>query len=424
MATEWPSIPLADLTSAPVTYGVVQPGRDDPSGVPMLRVNNFVGNSLSFSDVLHISTTIEAKYARTRCKAGDVLVTVVGSVGQVATVPPELSGWNIARAIALVRPKTRDMSRWIACVLRSPQTQHRLGVVANTTVQMTVNLKDLRALEIPMPDATTRDGICDVLGALDDRIDNLRATNATLEAIAQALFKSWFVDFDPVYAKAKGHAPEGMDAATAVPFPGEFEDSELGPIPKGWRTGTLKDVCRVHDSKRVPLSGAEREKRRGTYPYYGAASVMDYVDDYIFDGIYVLLAEDGSVATKDGYALTQYVWGRFWVNNHAHILEGVGGFSTEQLLLLLQRVRVQQYITGAVQAKLSQRNMFTIPAVIPPRAISKAFDSLVSPLFARIRKGTEAGNTLIQLRDVLLPSLISGKLRLPEATEAAEAALA
>ena len=102
--------------------------------------------------------------------------------------------------------------------------------------------------------------------SLDDRIALLRETNFTLEAIAQTLFKSWFVDFDPVHAKQKGSEPEGMDAETAALFPDSFDESELGLVPKGWKYGSLKEVVSIFDSKRIPLAGQDRAKRHGPYP--------------------------------------------------------------------------------------------------------------------------------------------------------------
>ncbi|TVQ35107.1 MAG: restriction endonuclease subunit S, partial [Wenzhouxiangella sp.] len=143
----------------------------------MLRVNNFQGNSLNLSEVMRIAPEIEAKYGRTRIQTGDVLLTIVGSVGHVAVVPDELSGWNIARAIAMIRPKTPELSRWLSLVLRSPQAQYQLGVTANTTVQTTINLKDLRELRIPLPDDNERDAIAHILGTLDDKIELNRRRN-------------------------------------------------------------------------------------------------------------------------------------------------------------------------------------------------------------------------------------------------------
>ncbi|WP_435674021.1 restriction endonuclease subunit S [Pseudomonas denitrificans (nom. rej.)] len=363
---------------------------------------------------MRIDPEIESKYGRTRLKGGEVLLTLVGSVGQVAVAPQNVSGFNVARAVAVIHPVEGIESEWIALCLRSPLSQHLLDSRANTTVQTTINLKDLRALPIPIPPLSERLEISAVMSALDDRVVLLRETNATLEAIAQALFKSWFVDFDPVRAKAEGRQPEGMDAATAALFPDSFEVSELGLVPKGWRYVSLKEITAIFDSQRVPLSGQERDKRKGIYPYYGAASLMDWVDGYLFDGVYLLLGEDGSVADTAGNPVTQYVWGKIWVNNHAHVLQGRAGVSTEHLMLALQKTNVSPYITGAVQAKLSQANMWRIPFLRSSEAVSMAFGEAIAPLFASIRHNHEQSQTLTQLRDTLLPRLISGHLRMPE----------
>jgi type I restriction enzyme S subunit len=281
----------------------------------------------------------------------------------------------------------------------------------------------LNALPVRLPPKSEQDEIALVLSTLDDRITLLRETNTTLEAIAQALFKSWFVDFDPVHAKMQGRAPEGMIDATAALFPDSFEESELGAVPKGWRHVSLKDVVSIHDSKRIPLSGQERDKRKGPYPYYGAAALMDSVDDYLFDGIYLLTGEDGSVADANGYPIMQYVWGKFWVNNHAHILQGKDGVSTEHVMLALQQTNITPFITGAVQAKLSQTNMWRINFTLPSREVAELFGTLLEPLFVLFRHNSEQAKTLSTLRDTLLPRLIAGQLRLPVAQQNLEEAL-
>ena len=222
--------------------------------------------------------------------------------------------------------------------------------------------------------------------------------NDNLEQQAQALFKAWFVDFEPFKD-------------------GKFVDSELGKIPKGWEIGNLLDIVEIFDSKRKPLSSKERDKMKKIYPYYGATSIMDYVDDYIFDGTYLLMGEDGSVTNAQGYPYLQYVFGKFWPNNHAHVMQGRNGFSTEMVHCLLLRKNIQSIVTGAVQAKISQSNMKKIHIVLPPCNISSKFSSLIRPLYS-IRKNNELENReLIAIRDALLPRLMSGELSINTITE-------
>ena len=194
-------------------------------------------------------------------------------------------------------------------------------------------------------------------------------------------------------------------------FPYSVEDE----LPLGWKIGKVRDIIELHDSKRIPLSSRERDKMtERKYPYYGATSVMDYVSDYIFDGCYLLLAEDGTVIDSNGHPILQYVWGKFWVNNHAHIITGKNGFSVESLLLYFSQLSVQSIVTGAVQPKISQANLCSVPVVIPPREAVEEFNNTISPLFTMLRSLSDENNHLAQLRDSLLPKLMSGEIDVSE----------
>ena len=245
---------------------------------------------------------------------------------------------------------------------------------------------------VTIPDLKTQQKIAGILMTLDNKIALNDKINANLQQQAQAIFKSWFVDFEPFQN-------------------GEFVESELGPIPKGWRVGSVADIVNIHDSKRIPLSGAQRQRmEKKIYPYYGAASLMDYVENYIFDGIYLLLGEDGTVMDDKGYPILQYVWGKFWVNNHAHVLTGKCGYSVESLYLLFLNTPVKSIVTGAVQAKISQSNLKAIQIIVPPQEVLDRFNELIQPYFSMIRQKGEENKRLENLRDTLLPKLMNGEI--------------
>ena len=166
----------------------------------------------------------------------------------------------------------------------------------------------------------------------------------------------------------------------------------------------------MYDSKRIPLSSRERAECQGIYPYYGATSIMDYVDDYLFDGIYLLLGEDGTVADSKGYPILQYVDGKFWVNNHAHIIKGKHNFSVEMLYVLFSLTNVQSIITGAVQPKISQQNLKNVEVIIPDKNTLLEINSILQSLFSEIRNRKAEIRTLTELRDSLLPKLMSGEI--------------
>ena len=258
-----------------------------------------------------------------------------------------------------------------------------------------INAKTYGNMPITLPPRDIQDRIVDILKSLDDKIEVNRRINDNLEQQAQALFKSWFVDFAPFKD-------------------GKFVKSELGMIPEGWKVGNLFDVASIFDKIRKPLSGKERENMKKVYPYYGATSCMDFVDSYIFDGVYTLIGEDGSVAKEDGLPYMQYVWGKFWVNNHAHILQGKNGFSTEMIHIFLSMTNIKHLVTGAVQAKLSQANMQKILLPIPPLNIVDNIRPIFDGLYKKKRNCEEESRRLAELRDTLLPRLMSGELKVNE----------
>ena len=235
---------------------------------------------------------------------------------------------------------------------------------------------------VKLPPLPTQQKIARILSSLDDKIELNNKINDNLEQQAQAIFKSWFVDFEP--------------------FGGE--------MPEEWKVGTVSEIITLHDSKRIPLSSQQREKMEKKYPYYGATSLMDYVDNYLFDGIFLLLGEDGAVIDSEGFPILQYVEGKFWVNNHAHILTGKNGFSVEMLYLLFSLTNVKDKVTGAVQQKISQGNLNSITTIIPPEEVCKKFDLLFQPLFAQIRNLKQENDRLSALRDTLPPKLMNGDL--------------
>ena len=224
--------------------------------------------------------------------------------------------------------------------------------------------------------------------------------------------KQWqFLNFAPATVGSSALLNDHLEQQAAALYEKYFPYAVTDELPIGWRIGTIGEIVEIHDSKRIPLSGAQRAKmKKPRYPYYGAASLMDYVDEYIFDGKYLLLGEDGTVVDDAGYPILQYVWGQFWVNNHAHILTGKLGFNVETLLLLFKRTPVKSIVTGAVQPKISQANLRSIKVVVPPQSELKAFSELICPLFDQIRQNQDQNKALTAMRDALLPKLMSGEL--------------
>lgn len=168
---------------------------------------------------------------------------------------------------------------------------------------------------------------------------------------------------------------------------------------------TVDSLINLFDSMRRPMSSLDRSGMERIYPYYGAASLMDYVDNYIFDGIYGLLGEDGTVMDDNGYPTMQYVWGKFWVNNHAHIFQGKNGYSTEMVYLILKNTVVRNAVTGAVQLKINQENLRKLPVVVPCDNDLTQLNAMIDKMFLSIRENRTEIEHLSKLKDILLAKM-------------------
>ena len=303
------------------------------------------------------------------------------------------------------------------------------------SAQPSLNRNYIYGIKVRVPGRDEQDRIVETLQALDYRIDLLCQTNATLEYIAQALFRSWFIDFDPVRAKAEGREPEGMDAATAALFPAEFEESALGLIPKGWRAGTLADLS--------ALNATSWTVRR-------APAEVVYVDlsgvkANVFDAPQRLpFAEAPSRARRElraGDTLVGTVRPgnrSFGFIAEAEVgLTGSTGFAvlsprapraTAFVYLCATRDenidRLAALADGGAYPAVRPELVESTACVLLPEQVLSAFDSAAHPMLRCIAANAKRARVLAALRDGLLPRLISGKLRLPEAQEQLEEAVA
>ena len=171
---------------------------------------------------------------------------------------------------------------------------------------------------------------------------------------------------------------------------------------------SFDEIATLFDFMRKPVAGADRANLAKIYPYYGAAALMDYIDEYIFDGVFGLIAEDGSVMDDDGHPTLQYVWGKFWVNNHAHIFQGKNGFSTETVYLLLKSAVIRDIVTGAVQLKVNQENLRSFKIPVPEEDDMESVEAFIQPLFSYLRENTDEIERLSKLADLHLKTIDKG----------------
>ena len=385
MTSEWKKVSLGDITELVIDYRGKTPkklgGDWSDSGYRALSAKNIkTGHIVQLDTIRYVDEEMYQKWMKDEIQRGDIIITSEAPFGQIYF-------WDSDEKIVLsqrlfcVRIKKDYHPQFVYYYMTTDAFQGEMDGRATGTTVVGLRQPELMKCELYCPDYETQKQIASVLSSIDAKININNKINDNLQQHASALYGKFF--------------PYGI----------------ADELPVGWRVGTVGEIVEIHDSKRIPLSGAQREKmEKRIYPYYGAASLMDYVDEYIFDGKYLLLGEDGTVVDDAGYPILQYVWGQFWVNNHAHILTGKMGFNVESLLLLFKRTPVKAIVTGAVQPKISQGNLRSIQVVIPPIEELDAFNELICPIFDQIRQNHDQNIALAALRDALLPKLMSGEV--------------
>jgi len=433
MAGEWRDVALEDVATE-LTVGFVGSMASEyvDQGIPFLRSLNVDPLRINTNDLKFITPEFHRRIRKSRLTPGDVVIVRTGKPGACSVVPEWLADANCSDLV-IVRCGPQLNNRFLAYYVNTVASVHVEAHLVGA-VQQHFNVGSARAMRINLPSLPEQRAIASILGALDDKIELNRRMNATLEAMARALFQSWFVDFDPVRAKSEGRAPSAMDAETAALFPSEFVDSELGLIPKGWSVRTIQDVSVINNwtlSKAdkfetleyVEISevnsgniGAVSTYLRGDEPSR-ARRRLRHGDTVLSTvrpdrGAYFLsLNPQENRVVSTGFAVltpTKVPWSFLHaaltlpeVSEHlGHMADG-GAYPA-----------VRPEIIGAIQIALSDE-----PSVLT------AFHQTCSSLFEQAECNREQSRMLATLRDTLLPRLLSGELSVGEAFEQTEAIL-
>jgi type I restriction enzyme S subunit len=410
----------------------------DEGGYPLVTGKAIKDRRVDFSVTYNISDAEHQKVIeRSKPERDDILFANIGnSIGDLVRVQTDRP-FSI-KNVALFKPNPSKVSaRYLEYFLLSEQVQGFIKGSTRGSAQPFIGLGSLRGFPVPLPPMNEQLSIGALLGALDDRITLLRETNATLETIAQALFKSWFVDFDPVRAKAEDRQPEGMDATIAALFPDSFEESELSLVPKGWRVGTVEDLCSHITNGGTPSRARKDFWDGGSIPWFKTG---EFCDGFLLEPS-ERITEGGvngssvKVLPRDAVLMAIYAAptvGRLGVLTEPSTFnQACTGMVAKDfvgpwflfLTLFFGRDWFNSRANGAAQQNISKAIVAGYSVVIPDTRVLSAFNELADALFSKLRAGAEQAQTLTQLRDTLLARLISGQLRLPETEALLEEAL-
>jgi len=394
---DWRTTTLGDICDE--VAGVIQTGpfgsqlhESDYSieGIPVVMPKDIIDGRISTDSVARVSPDHVNRLSRHKLRTGDVVYGRRGDIGRQALIRPEEQGWlcgtgclRLSLGEAIIDPqylhyylRQEDVVQWI--------TNQAIGATMPN-----LNTKILRSVPVKFPSLSTQKRLVEVLSKYDEVIECNQRRIKILEAMASSLYREWFVNF-----RFPGH--EGV----------KMVPSSMGEIPEGWEVRKLGDIVDNFDRLRRPLSKMQRAEIQGEYPYYGAAKVFDHINDYLFDGEYVLMAEDGSVVRQSGAPVLQLVNEKFWPNNHTHVLRGRMPYSTHFLHLGLSEIAITPFVTGSAQPKVTQENMNRIPFVCGPPAFQMKFDVLVGPMMQQIYVLKASLANLQRTRDLLLPRLL------------------
>lgn len=434
--SHWGYSSLEELLDNPkaIAVGVMYPGRNTENGVPLIKVADVKNGRVIAKPDFLISKEKDYEYRRTRIKGKELFITLVGNPGDCVLATPEMVGWNVARAIAALRLKDSELREWVRYICLSHPAQHFFDSRLNTTVQKTLNLKDIKELVLPIPPKDERKIITQFINAIEQKIELNRQINATLEAIAQALFKSWFVDFDPVIDNALvagNPIPEPLQARAAArkalgdqrkPLPEAIQkhfcdrfifNDDLGWVPEEWDVAYVGDILDLAYGKSLPA-----EKRvEGNISVFGSGGVSGLHNEALVSGPGVVVGRKGTVGSlywveKDFFPIDTV----FYVVNKS-------GAPLYWLYQVLGLFDIKLMGADSAVPGVNRNVVYAKKLTLATAPVFDEYESRIQTLLMRQEKLRNQSEVLELLRDTLLPKLLSGQLRISDAEKRVAEAL-
>lgn len=409
--TNWQTIKASDFCLS-VRDGTHDSPKRVNNGKYLITSRHIIGNKIDLTNAYKISNSdFDEVNRRSKVDRWDVLLTMIGTVGEVCLVKDEP---NFAiKNIGLFKSKNELFGKWLYYFLQSKKVKQVLNSLKRGTTQEYIPLAELRKLNISCPtNIFETQNIISILSEIDDKIENNYKMNETLEKMSCAIFKSWFVDFDPVQAKAAGDTPAHMDAKTAGLFPSSFDDEGL---PSGWKKVYLKDLTNIVYGKNLPA----KQLVTSGYPVFGGNGVIGFHSEYLYKEPQVLVACRGAASGKVIRSLPY----SFVTNNSLVIEISDPHLNRFFLELYLKDLTLEGFTTGSAQPQMTINNMDAVKLLNPTKEILSCFQTVVKPYFDKVFENDEENKTLVELRDTLLPKLMSGEISAKDAKCEVEAAL-
>jgi type I restriction enzyme S subunit len=390
--------------SALIDYRGKSP-RKTSAGIPLITAKIVKDGKILTPEEFIAPEDYEQWMRRGIPKTGDILLTTEAPLGEVA----QLDGRRVALAQRLItlRGKPNLLNNtFLKFVLQSDFVQRQLRARATGTTVNGIRQSELRKVQLPLPQIEEQRDIAHILGTLDAKIDLNQRMNETLEAMARAIFKSWFVDFDPVRAKAKGCQPFGMDAEIAARFPDSLEDSPVGKIPEDWTVPKLGDIVEFAYGKALK----EENRRHGKVPVYGSNGLVGWHDEAFVKGPGIVVGRKGNPG------IVTWVPTEFSpIDTTFYIILKQPLASFHYAFHMLSLLDLPSLGADSAVPGLNRSIACMSQVLLASPELIKIFDSICKPLSVRAYLSNEESSTLAAIRDALLPKLISGEIRVKDA---------
>jgi type I restriction enzyme S subunit len=406
MRSEWEEVRLEDVTSK-IGDGLHGTPKYDENG-EYYFIN---GNNLTNGKIEITANTKRASYdvyMKHKKELNDrtIFVSINGTLGNVALYNGEKI--FLGKSACYLNVIDDVDKQFVRYILTSKYFQHYISVYATGTTIKNMGLKSMRDFTFKLPDAGTQKKIARILSTLDDKIELNRKMNQTLEAMAQALFKSWFVDFDPVQVKAGCESDEELEAAAKELgiskevlelFPSAFVESDMGMIPEGWEVAKIKDLMMLHYGKALKKS----DRIKGEIPVYGSGGITGYHNTALINKASIIIGRKGTVGSL------------YWEDNPFYPIDTVFYIESKEMPLtfcyyLLQTLSLKHMNTDAAVPGLNRNNVYRLKIVKPPEKLIKSFDKIISEFRRKMHSNNKEIQALQKTRDTLLPKLLSGEL--------------
>ncbi|EHR0757823.1 restriction endonuclease subunit S [Vibrio parahaemolyticus] len=372
-------------------------------GIPSIMPKNIRIDGVDDSDIARVSPEDINRLSKYKVQTGDIVYSRRGDVEKCSLITEKENGWLCGTGCLRVRLQTEEVSpEFLHAYLCHPAVREWIVRHAVGATMPNLNTSILSALPVLVPTSDSMAAITSNWNALSSKLVINSKINQTLEQMAQAIFKSWFVDFDPVKAKMNGEQPEGMDAATASLFPEKLVESELGLIPEGWESKQLKDVLELAYGKALKKT----DRVAGDVPVYGSGGLTGYHNQSLVEGPGIIVGRKGTVGS------VYWEPRAFYPIDTVFYVKPRAGYSLKYCHLVLQNLGLKDMNTDAAVPGLNRNNAYRLDVVTPSEAILHKFEEIMQSFQLKVDANRAQNSNLESLRDTLLPKLLSGEVEL------------